>query len=338
MIRLKALMVGPRAILLARGVALFFGAFSLVNAIVAVVAQRSENVWWVDLSVFPGPFAWAAALLAGVVLAEYALRPILSKDRRQLTAGVCATLAAIAVLNSIAFFGVVRAGRVVSGVGWPFSLVLVFVFAWLAAVAWWGEALADDRRRRFGMVVAALLVALLFPLAQVAFFGTTDYRRPADVVVVLGARVYDDGRLSWSLHDRVMTAVELHKSGLAPRLIMSGGTGANGINEAAAMKAFAVAQGVPADAIDVDPAGVDTDSTVRNTDAMVARGDRLLVVSQFYHLPRIKLAYRTVGRDVYTVPAHETMPIPKTPLFVVREIPGFWVYWLRAVGRDLAGV
>jgi uncharacterized SAM-binding protein YcdF (DUF218 family) len=58
---------------------------------------------------------------------------------------------------------------------------------------------------------------------------------------------------------------------------------------------------------------------------------RVLAVSQYYHLPRIKLAYQRAGWDVLTVPAGTSTPIPQTPTFVAREIPAFWVYYLRAV-------
>ncbi len=57
----------------------------------------------------------------------------------------------------------------------------------------------------------------------------------------------------------------------------------------------------------------------------------MLVVSHFYHLPRIKMCYQQQGREVYTVPAKASRPIARTPLFVLREVPAFWVYWLRAV-------
>jgi uncharacterized SAM-binding protein YcdF (DUF218 family) len=105
------------------------------------------------------------------------------------------------------------------------------------------------------------------------------------------------------------------------------------------MKRRAVELGVPADVIVLDNAGVNTDATVANTTALLrARGlTRVLVVSQFYHLPRIKMAYRAAGWQVRTVPAQAPRPIAKTPLFVVREIPGFWVYWARAGWRDVFG-
>ena len=41
------------------------------------------------------------------------------------------------------------------------------------------------------------------------------------------------------------------------------------------------------------------------------------------------------GWDVATVPATESLPVVQTPLLMVREIPGFWVYWARSQARAL---
>jgi hypothetical protein len=40
------------------------------------------------------------------------------------------------------------------------------------------------------IAIAFVASALVFPLAQIATFGMTDYRRPADVIVVLGAKAF----------------------------------------------------------------------------------------------------------------------------------------------------
>ena len=49
-------------------------------------------------------------------------------------------------------------------------------------------------------------------------------------------------------------------------------------------------------------------AAVRNTEALFNQlhARRVLVVSHFYHLPRVKLAYQRAGREVYTVPAKES--------------------------------
>ena len=49
----------------------------------------------------------------------------------------------------------------------------------------------SGRRLREALATAAVVLGctLCFPLAQMFCFGKTDYRRPADAVVVLGARI-----------------------------------------------------------------------------------------------------------------------------------------------------
>ena len=79
---------------------------------------------------------------------------------------------------------------------------------------------------------------MLFPLAQVFFFGTTDYRRQADVAVVFGAQVHDDGSPSTALVDRVTTACDLYHEGTVPVLIMSGAVGESGYDEAEVMRGW----------------------------------------------------------------------------------------------------
>ena len=49
---------------------------------------------------------------------------------------------------------------------------------------------------------------MLLPLVVVLTFGPTRYARPADCALVLGARVYDDGRPSLALSAREMTVRE----------------------------------------------------------------------------------------------------------------------------------
>ena len=182
-------------------------------------------------------------------------------------------------------------------------------------------------------------LAIVFPLAQIAFFGTSDYRAEADAAVVFGARVWPDGTVSPSLEERLDTAIGLYDAGLVDTLIMSGGIDNNGHDEAAVMAAYAIDGGVPASAILTDSAGVDTDATVTNTVPLFAEYGitDVLVVSQNYHLPRVKLAYRAAGWEVRTVPAEPgASPIVRTPQFIAREIPAFWVYWARTVARDFS--
>lgn len=320
----------------ARGLALFFGLFTIVNVVGALRSAAfgfDANVWWVAVPLV-GRYAAAGALtVAGLALAAYALRPEMGAWRRGSTLVVSAGLAAVTAWNGVGFYGAWRAGEIQAGVPLPLSFVLCAIMVFIA----WAALRAPAPRRRWGAAVVvvgtAAVCALLFPLAQVFFFGETDYRREASVAVVFGAQVHPDGHPSTSLSDRMNTAVDLYQDGLVNTLLVSGGVGDSGYNEAEVMRDMAIAAGVAREDVVVDGMGMNTEATVSNSIDLLGSGNtaKIIAVSQFYHLPRIKLAYARAGRDVLTVPAVGSAPIVQTPRLVAREIPAFWVYYLRAV-------
>ena len=116
------------------------------------------------------------------------------------------------------------------------------------------------------------------------------------------------------------------------RTLMTGGIEPTGIDETIVMRDLAVQLGVPSEAIILDPGGDNTNASVANTVRFFRDNGlhRILAVSQFYHLPRIKLAYARAGLDVWTVPASTSL-VPRTLAIVAREVPAFWLYYLRAV-------
>lgn len=328
----RALLWVPSAV--ARGLALFVGVFTLVSLVGMVrAAGFDENIWWIDLHWLPGPAADLLLAVAGAVLAAWAIRPRI-RPLAWAAAVLAAALAAAAVYNCVSFYQGWNAGEFKPAMQVPFSLLVAVVLVGIAVAA----ALAPARPRRAWpawIIIAAFVVfcGVAFPVAQIYFFGTTDYRRPAQAAVVFGAQVHDDGRPSFALSDRVDTAIALFRAGLVKKLVMSGGVGASGYNEAIVMRRMAIAKGVPPADVVVDSNGVNTNASVADTTSLFkdAGWKTVLAVSHFYHLPRIKLAYQRAGWNVFTVPARQERPIGETPRLVMREVPAFWVYYVRAV-------
>ncbi len=328
------------ALAVARGLALFIAGFTLLALLGELRTPGFDaNVWWIDLRPLAEWLAQALLAATALLLFAFVVRPGMGAVRRAATATAAFGLAVAALYDGARFYEAWAGGSIAPWAPVPLSLLVALVLAFVGAVALRGGCVvAEGRRRAWVLAAAALTVVacgVLFPLAQVLFFGTTDYRRPADVAVVFGAQVHDDGRISTSLHDRVTTAVSLYDEGLVERLVMSGGQGTAPIHEAVAMRDLAIELGVPAEAVVVDLGGLDTDATVRGTAAIFRRDgvERVLAVSHFYHLARVKLAYQAAGWDVQTVPAHQSYVVPQTPRLVAREVPAFWVYYLRAVLR-----
>jgi SanA protein len=107
----------------------------------------------------------------------------------------------------------------------------------------------------------------------------------ASVALVLGAGLNRDGTPGLVLRDRVRTAAELYSEGIVEKLLMSGDNSTEYYDEPGAMKDFALSLGVPEDDIVLDLAGRRTyDSCYRAKAIFVV--DRLIIVTQAYHLPR----------------------------------------------------
>jgi vancomycin permeability regulator SanA len=315
-----------------RGLAAFGGIFCTVNLLGELLSPGFElNIWWIDFGRLPAAIAWLALTAFAVAMLAYALKPDAGSWRRRATLGLTLFMLTFASWNSVNYYALLARGVFATTLPLPFSLLVTLA---LAVVAVSLLRKCDPARLRpivSGCVFAACVFA--FPVAQMFFFGRTDYRRPADVAVVFGAGVLPDGRLSDALADRVRTACSLHREGCARKLVFSGGPGRGRVHEAEAMRRYAVKLGVPAKDILLDHGGVNTHATVANTCEMFTKQGfrRVLAVSHFYHLPRIKMSYRRQGREVYTVPAKERYTLTLTPYFMAREVAALMVYYLRTL-------
>jgi vancomycin permeability regulator SanA len=328
---------------LPRGLALFLGGFALLNIFGNLrVAGFDANLWWIDLRAVPAWLSNVLLIVSAFCLISFAFRPQQSASGRLLTISCLSVLGLMAALNAIEFYVLWIRGSIRAGIPIPFSLfvcgaLVTILFSRTAAVSETSRRNVDlhgqrQSSRRFISVLAICAAcAALFPFAQMLFFGKTDYQRPADIAVVLGARVYADGRPSDALADRVRTSCNLYRNGTVKKLLFSGGPGDGSIHETEGMKRMALQLGVKPEDILLDAHGVNTLATVKNTEPVFRQlhASRILVVSHFYHLPRIKLAYHREGWEVYTVPAKESYLLRQLPFNMAREIAALWVYYFR---------
>ena len=322
----------------ARGGALFLGLMTAVGMIGELRGRSTDlSLWWIDLGDLDDILR--LTLLAVFVGFATTWGGFGGRSRlvRRPAAIVFVGFGALALRDVIHFYEALDSGLIRPVTPVPLSLFLVggLIAMGIIAARDDGRGERQGRRGTLGLVALTVGWAVVFPIAQMLFFGSTDYRRPADVAVVFGARVYADGQPSPLLADRIRTAVDLYKSGDVPILIMSGGDGVDGYNEARVMRDVAVGAGVDPASILVDPDGNSTEATVNDVRAILATRtkdpalERVIAVSQAYHLPRIQLAFGTIGIDVLTVPAAEAQPIRELPLLMLREVPAFWAYYVR---------
>ena len=123
-----------------------------------------------------------------------------------------------------------------------------------------------------------------------------------DCILVLGCGVKADGTPSLMLQDRLERSLQLYQLNVAPKLLMSGDHGHQDYDEVGTMKEFVVDAGVPSSDVFMDHAGFSTyESMYRAKD--VFQADKIVIVSQEYHLYRAIYIAQALGLDAYGVAA-----------------------------------
>ncbi len=121
-----------------------------------------------------------------------------------------------------------------------------------------------------------------------------------DAIVVLGCRVFPDGRPSRALAARVGTAVELYREGRADRVVFTGGVGEAGIAEAEVAATLAESLGVPRDDLVLEARSTSTEQNARFAAQMI-EGRRVLIVTDAYHVFRSELVFERYFDEVHGV-------------------------------------
>jgi vancomycin permeability regulator SanA len=181
----------------------------------------------------------------------------------------------------------------------------------------------------------APVVILLTGTAALVASGLNDRIGKADIALVLGNKVELDGTPSPRLRARLDRTLELYREGYFPTIIASGGIGVEGFAEALVMKSYLVANGIPAECVIVDNSGENTFMSAKATrDIMTQRQlSRVMVVSQYYHLPRSRLALERFGvPKVYS--AHARFWEVRDVYSAIREAFGYVSYALRSYDSD----
>lgn len=145
----------------------------------------------------------------------------------------------------------------------------------------------------------------------------------ADAALVLGARVWEDGRPSRFLRERVEAGVDLYERGLVARIVMSGAHhNHEGLDEVAAMVRTAVELGVAESDILRDGEGTNTRASAVNARTMLGLSS-VIVCTQEFHVPRAVWLCQREG----LVAAGAFPPIhvrDHTMRGYVREVPATW--------------
>jgi uncharacterized SAM-binding protein YcdF (DUF218 family) len=185
------------------------------------------------------------------------------------------------------------------------------------------------------LLLLAAAIGYTVALVMVLVVSQLDERRPVDAIIVLGAAQYN-GRPSPVLRARLDHALGLYRDGLAPVVVVTGGVGpGDTTSEALVGRRYLVAHGIPAESIIVQPQGRTTMASMTAV-AQWLRGrssHRVLLVSDPFHMFRLRLEARRTALEAYTSPT-ESSPISENPALELRYLfaEGFKVpiAWVRS--------
>jgi len=172
-----------------------------------------------------------------------------------------------------------------------------------------------QKRKIFLTLIIIFLVHVLIIITT----GLSFSAKKSDLIIVLGNKVEESGIPSKRLQHRLNKSYELFQAGLAPTIIVSGGIGKEGFDEAEIMANYLMEKGIPKEKIIRDNQGVTTYASALNSRSIMNQNNTysIIVVSQYFHLLRSKIAFEKMGiqqvslehagwffewRDVYSIP------------------------------------
>ncbi|MCL2874215.1 MAG: YdcF family protein [Defluviitaleaceae bacterium] len=179
------------------------------------------------------------------------------------------------------------------------------------------EKKMDSRAKfRFKILVVFAVLTIFGIIGIVTFFGIQSHIKrfaapfivsledapEVDAILVLGAFVHPDGRVSGVLYDRLTYALRLFEAGKAEVIIVSGDHGQTYYDEVNAMRNWLLDRGVPREKIFMDHAGFNTyDSMYRAS--LIFRVESIIISTQNFHIYRAIYIARRLGLKAYGYPS-----------------------------------
>jgi uncharacterized SAM-binding protein YcdF (DUF218 family) len=175
-------------------------------------------------------------------------------------------------------------------------------------------------------IIASLLLAWFLLVAFFICLMSSYFNQPtkADGVIVLGAAAYGNNP-SPVFQARILTAINLYKSGLAKKIIFTGGSrNANDISEAKVAYNFAIKNGIAKADILFDEKSINTYQNLEEAKKIMTTKDMhsVLIVSDHFHLARaFMLSYKLDFPPVQVVPTTNSKieSLKNKSIFFARE-------------------
>lgn len=152
-------------------------------------------------------------------------------------------------------------------------------------------------RKTFKIIFYTIIAWFTIHSLYIITDGLSDSGQKADLAVILGSKVNEDGTLSKRLEKRLETGIQLYQNHRIKKILVSGGLGKEGYYEGTKMKDFLISKGIPDSLIFVDNRGDNTRASVENTLQLKKKlgFNSIVIVSQYFHVTRTKKLFKDRG-------------------------------------------
>jgi len=127
----------------------------------------------------------------------------------------------------------------------------------------------------------------------------------AEVAMILGASVYNNGNLSRALEDRALGAISLYENKVVEKILVSADSVQTGRKEVNAVVSYLEKYGIPESDIITDEGGIDTYHSMYRA-RHVYGVSSALIVTQKFHVARSIYIARSIGIDAHGIPTDST--------------------------------
>jgi len=218
----------------------------------------------------------------------------------------------------------------------PLGILMLFAVAGMGILV--GDSPSTYGKSSLLIIAGSSLLAVMGFVVVTLQSGSIGDPIPSDAapaILVLGCVVESSGTPSEALADRMATGNRLFLDGHGKLLLLSGSPGEGSVTESAAMKKLALEAGIPETKMLLDSAGINVAESIRYAAALpeLKEDRRIIVVSHWYQLARIRMLGRQAGLQVIAVPAEQQHALFNQNRLYAQEVIAFLKTSLASVNK-----
>ena len=317
----------PGWISVSRGAAFGIAVITAVNLVdVFVFGTSAVNNWLCNFRMITQPLSIAILAMLSTALLMYSMKPVLPGPVWMATIGLVTIVVVFAGWELWEITQRVPEDLRQTAMSRPLGILMLLAVAGMGILI--GNSPASYGRASLLTIAGSSVLTVLGFVIVTLQTGSIGDTLPADAapaILVLGGTVESDGAPSEAMTDRMMTAGKLHLDGHGKLVIIPGGPGEGAVTESQAMQKLAMEAGVPETALLLDSASISAADSLQFVATLPELEDdrRIIVVSHWYQLARIRMLGRHTGLQVIAIPAEQQHALFNQNRLYAEEVMAF---------------